>query len=142
MDETRIKNSVAQSAPVLGNLRNLALAEFRANNDSLTGLPNKRASDDEELLVLLPETTAQNALALTERIRDTVASIRVPGVDRAITSASASLTSSGTGAMHRDCSGRPTGRSTQLRRPAATGWSSPVPTSRRPRSRSTVIGPA
>jgi diguanylate cyclase (GGDEF)-like protein len=39
----------------------------------------------EELLVLLPETTAQNALALTERIRDTVASIRVPGVDRSIT---------------------------------------------------------
>ena len=43
---TRIKNSVAQSAPVLGNLRNFALAEFRANNDSLTGLPNKRATDD------------------------------------------------------------------------------------------------
>jgi predicted signal transduction protein with EAL and GGDEF domain len=35
--------------------------------------------------VLLPETTAQNALRLTERIRDTVASIRVPGIDRAIT---------------------------------------------------------
>ena len=45
-DELRIRNSVAQSAPVLGNLRNLALAEFRANNDSLTGLPNKRATDD------------------------------------------------------------------------------------------------
>ena len=45
-DETRIRNSVAQAAPVLGNLRNLALAEFRANNDSLTGLPNKRATDD------------------------------------------------------------------------------------------------
>ena len=37
---------MAQAAPVLGNLRNLALAEFRANNDSLTGLPNKRATDD------------------------------------------------------------------------------------------------
>jgi len=45
-DEARIKSSVAQAAPVLGNLRNLALAEFRANNDSLTGLPNKRATDD------------------------------------------------------------------------------------------------
>jgi len=43
---TRIKTSVAQAAPVLANLRNLALAEFRANNDSLTGLPNKRATDD------------------------------------------------------------------------------------------------
>jgi len=50
-----------------------------------------RASDfagrfgGEELLVLLPETSAQDALALTERIRDTVASIRVQGVERAIT---------------------------------------------------------
>ncbi len=42
----RIKTTVAQAAPVLANLRNLALAEFRANNDSLTGLPNKRATDD------------------------------------------------------------------------------------------------
>ncbi len=41
-----IKNSVSQAAPVLANLRNLALAEFRANNDSLTGLPNKRATDE------------------------------------------------------------------------------------------------
>jgi diguanylate cyclase (GGDEF)-like protein len=45
-EEARIRNSVAQAAPLLGNLRNLALAEFRANNDSLTGLPNKRATDD------------------------------------------------------------------------------------------------
>ena len=42
----RIKTTVIQAAPVLANLRNLALAEFRANNDSLTGLPNKRATDD------------------------------------------------------------------------------------------------
>ena len=33
----RIKTTVIQAAPVLANLRNLALAEFRANNDSLTG---------------------------------------------------------------------------------------------------------
>ena len=148
-DEARIKNSVAQAAPVLGNLRNLALAEFRANNDSLTGLPNKRATDDtlkrmvaqanrsitpltaamldldhfkqvndrfghakgdevlaavgtalrsclrasdfagrfggEELLVLLPDTSAEDAVTLAERIRSTIASIRVPGVERAIT---------------------------------------------------------
>jgi diguanylate cyclase (GGDEF)-like protein len=44
--DARIKTSVAQAAPVLANLRNLALAEFRANNDALTGLPNKRATDD------------------------------------------------------------------------------------------------
>ena len=42
----RIKTTVSQAAPVLANLRNLAVAEFRANNDSLTGLPNRRATDD------------------------------------------------------------------------------------------------
>jgi diguanylate cyclase (GGDEF)-like protein len=42
-DTGRIKDSVSQAAPVLANLRNLALAEFRANNDGLTGVPNKRA---------------------------------------------------------------------------------------------------
>ncbi len=45
-EHSRIKTSVGQAAPVLANLRSLALAEFRANNDSLTGLPNKRATDD------------------------------------------------------------------------------------------------
>jgi diguanylate cyclase (GGDEF)-like protein len=46
-DQTeRIKDSVSQAAPVLANLRNLALAEFRANNDALTGVPNKRALHD------------------------------------------------------------------------------------------------
>ncbi len=42
----KIRNTVAQAAPMLANLRNLALAEFRANNDPLTGLPNKRATED------------------------------------------------------------------------------------------------
>ena len=41
-----IDESVAQAAPVLANLRNLALAERRAATDALTGLPNKRAVDD------------------------------------------------------------------------------------------------
>lgn len=45
-DGAAITTTVRQAAPVLANLRNLALAEFRANNDSLTGLPNKRATDD------------------------------------------------------------------------------------------------
>ncbi|HST65258.1 MAG TPA: GGDEF domain-containing protein, partial [Mycobacteriales bacterium] len=144
-----VRSSVAQAAPVLANLRNLALAEFRANNDSLTGLPNKRATDDtlkrmvaqanrtgsplaaamldldhfkqvndrfghgkgdevlaavgaairsclrasdfagrfggEELLVLLPDTAAGAAVVLAERIREAVAAIAVPGVDRQIT---------------------------------------------------------
>ena len=41
-----IKQSVFQAAPLLGNLRRLALAQFRANNDFLTGLANKRATED------------------------------------------------------------------------------------------------
>jgi diguanylate cyclase (GGDEF)-like protein len=148
VDEARIRNTVAQAAPVLANLRNLALAEFRANNDSLTGLPNKRATEDtlkrmvaqanrsitplaaamldldhfkqvndrfghakgdevlaavgaavrsclresdfagryggEELLLLCPDTTAEGAVILAERIREAIAAIRVPGVDRQI----------------------------------------------------------
>ncbi|MDP9240659.1 MAG: diguanylate cyclase [Actinomycetota bacterium] len=148
-EQTRFKNTVAQAAPMLANLRNLALAEFRASNDSLTGLPNKRASEDtlkrmvaqasrsitpmaaimldldhfkqindrfghplgdevlaavgtalqsclrasdfagrfggEEFLILLPDTTVDNALLVAEQIRATVAEITVPGVERAIT---------------------------------------------------------
>lgn len=45
-ESMQIKTTVGQAAPVLANLRSLALAEFRANNDSLTGLPNKRATED------------------------------------------------------------------------------------------------
>jgi diguanylate cyclase (GGDEF)-like protein len=41
-----LRESVAQAAPVLANLRSLALAEFRAFTDALTGLPNKRAVQD------------------------------------------------------------------------------------------------
>ena len=38
----RIVESVSQAAPVLANLRNLAVAEIRAATDGLTGLPNAR----------------------------------------------------------------------------------------------------
>ena len=41
-----IKESVAQAAPVLANLRNLAIAERRAKTDALTGLPNNRNVQD------------------------------------------------------------------------------------------------
>jgi diguanylate cyclase (GGDEF)-like protein len=45
--ETRlVRDAVAQAAPVLANLRNLAIAELRASTDALTGLPNKRAFAD------------------------------------------------------------------------------------------------
>jgi diguanylate cyclase (GGDEF)-like protein len=42
-EQRSIREVVIQAAPVLGNLRNLAIAELRAATDSLTGLPNKRA---------------------------------------------------------------------------------------------------
>ncbi len=42
----RIAESVAQAAPTLANLRNLALAERRAMTDVLTGLSNRRAVAD------------------------------------------------------------------------------------------------
>ncbi|MEP7090482.1 MAG: GGDEF domain-containing protein [Nocardioidaceae bacterium] len=45
-ERTQIREAVAQAAPVLANLRNLAIAELRASTDSLTGLPNKRAVAD------------------------------------------------------------------------------------------------
>ena len=51
-DHERIAQSVAQSAPVLANLRNLAIAETRAATDALTGLPNRRAVDDTLLRML------------------------------------------------------------------------------------------
>ena len=41
-----MRGSVTQAAPLLANLRNLALAELRAGTDSLTGLPNQRASHE------------------------------------------------------------------------------------------------
>jgi diguanylate cyclase (GGDEF)-like protein len=46
VEHQRIQESVNQAAPVLANLRNLAIAEIRAATDSLTGLPNKRAVTD------------------------------------------------------------------------------------------------
>jgi diguanylate cyclase (GGDEF)-like protein len=45
-DRRRIEESVNAAAPVLANLRNLAIAEIRAATDALTGLPNRRSVDD------------------------------------------------------------------------------------------------
>ncbi|HMC08612.1 MAG TPA: diguanylate cyclase [Actinomycetota bacterium] len=42
-EERRMRESFTQGAPVLANLRNLAIAELRAATDALTGLPNRRA---------------------------------------------------------------------------------------------------
>jgi diguanylate cyclase (GGDEF)-like protein len=144
-----LRQSVSQAAPVLANLRNLALAEFRAATDGLTGLPNKRAVTDtikrmaaqasrnvaplsaivmdldhfkkindgfghergddvlatvgavlsetvrasdfvgrnggEEFIVLLPDTDADRALVVAEKIRVAIGQISVSGVQREIT---------------------------------------------------------
>jgi diguanylate cyclase (GGDEF)-like protein len=42
----RIEETAALAAPVLGNLRNLAVAETRAVTDSLTGVANSRAATE------------------------------------------------------------------------------------------------
>jgi diguanylate cyclase (GGDEF)-like protein len=41
-----LRDSVSQAAPILANLRDLALAQFRAATDGLTALPNQRAVKD------------------------------------------------------------------------------------------------
>ncbi len=45
-ERARTREAVSQAAPVLANLRNLAIAELRAATDALTGLPNQRAIQD------------------------------------------------------------------------------------------------
>ena len=44
--DRRVGDSVASAAPVLGNLRAIAMAEARAHTDALTGLPNRRSVND------------------------------------------------------------------------------------------------
>jgi diguanylate cyclase (GGDEF)-like protein len=41
-----LHESVRQAAPVVANLRNLAIAQTKAATDTLTGVPNRRALDD------------------------------------------------------------------------------------------------
>lgn len=43
LQRATIRDLVSQAAPILASLRNLALAEFRASTDGLTGLPNQRS---------------------------------------------------------------------------------------------------
>lgn len=148
-DAAQISQSVTQAAPILANLRNLAIAEVRAATDALTGLPNSRAVRDtarrmvaeatrggrplsallldldhfknindtyghgpgddvlaavgealrstvresdfpgryggEEFLILLPDTGLEAALAVAEKIRLAIATIRVSTVGQLMT---------------------------------------------------------
>jgi len=63
-EEQRIRESVSQAAPVLANLRNLAVAEIRAATDGLTGLPNKRAVADALKRTFAQATMRKAPLAL------------------------------------------------------------------------------
>ena len=63
-EEQRIRESVSQAAPVLANLRNLAIAESRAATDGLTGLPNKRAVTDALKRTFAQATITKAPLAL------------------------------------------------------------------------------
>jgi diguanylate cyclase (GGDEF)-like protein len=63
-EEQRIRESVGQAAPVLANLRTLAVAEIRAATDGLTGLPNKRAVTDALKRVFAQVSTTGSPLAL------------------------------------------------------------------------------
>jgi diguanylate cyclase (GGDEF)-like protein len=63
-DQQRINESVTHAAPVLANLRNLALAEHRALTDALTGLPNQRASHDTILRMAAQASRSLQPLAV------------------------------------------------------------------------------
>jgi diguanylate cyclase (GGDEF)-like protein len=53
-ERRRVEDAVGQAAPVMANLRNLAVAERRASTDGLTGLANARAVQE-----ALPRMLAQ-----------------------------------------------------------------------------------
>jgi diguanylate cyclase (GGDEF)-like protein len=55
-----VRESVSQAAPILANLRDLALAEFRASTDGLTALPNQRTVKE-----TVKRMAAQTSRALT-----------------------------------------------------------------------------
>jgi diguanylate cyclase (GGDEF)-like protein len=62
-DRSRIDESVNQAAPVLANLRNLAIAEVRAATDALTGLPNARALRDSLIRMVAQSSRSQLPLS-------------------------------------------------------------------------------
>jgi len=59
-ETTALRESVSQAAPLLASLSSLALAEYRASTDGLTGLPNKRDVAD-----TIKRMTAQASRSLT-----------------------------------------------------------------------------
>jgi diguanylate cyclase (GGDEF)-like protein len=64
LDDQRARDSVSQSAAVLANLRNLAIAEMRASTDALTGLPNSRAVQDTLKRMVAQASRSQESMAV------------------------------------------------------------------------------
>jgi diguanylate cyclase (GGDEF)-like protein len=96
-EELRIRDSVSQAAPVLANLRNLAIAELRAATDSLTGLPNKRAVADtlKRMLAQASRTLTPMALVLIDidHFKDVNDRLGHPVGDQALAGVGAALSS-------------------------------------------------
>ena len=65
IDGPSIHQASGQAAPVLANLRNLAIAEEHASTDVLTGLPNRRAVDEAlRMMAAQADRTARPLAAL------------------------------------------------------------------------------
>jgi diguanylate cyclase (GGDEF)-like protein len=66
--ELCVRDTVTRAAPVLANLRNLAIAENRAATDALTGLPNRRSVDEAlaRMLALAGRTKTRLSIGLLD----------------------------------------------------------------------------
>ena len=95
LERATIRDSVNQAAPVLANLRNLAIAELRAATDSLTGLPNKRAVADnlKRMLAQASRTLTPMCLLMLDldHFRDINERFGHPSGDQALASVGAAL---------------------------------------------------
>jgi diguanylate cyclase (GGDEF)-like protein len=58
-----VEDTVTQAAPVVANMRNLAIAELRAATDALTGLANRRAIQDTLRRMVAQALRAEQSLA-------------------------------------------------------------------------------
>jgi len=60
----QVADTVTQAAPVIANLRNLAVAELRAATDALTGLANRRSLNDTIKRMLAQSARAETSLSV------------------------------------------------------------------------------
>lgn len=62
-EDAVVRVAVGRAAPVLANLRNLALAEVRAATDQLTGMPNNRSAQETLLRMVAQSGRAMRPLS-------------------------------------------------------------------------------